>query len=111
MITSTSYVSLAKSQIMAFSGACHHDCPDGMGVLDFNYPSITVPQLYGLVTLTRRVRNVGSPGTYLASFHTPSGLSFSVNPNVLKFESVGEEKSFKVTMEVTKLGCSTIFGA
>ncbi|MED6131202.1 hypothetical protein PIB30_007492 [Stylosanthes scabra] len=98
-----------QSEIMTFSGAPHH-CNDGMGVLDFNYPSITVPQLYGSVTITRRVRNVGSPGTYIASFHTRSGLSVSVKPNVLKFESVGEEKSFKVNIQVTKPGRSTVFG-
>ncbi|KAL4336478.1 hypothetical protein AHAS_Ahas12G0014200 [Arachis hypogaea] len=97
--------------IKVFSGALHHECPHGMSVLDFNYPSITVPVLYGRVIVTRRVRNVGSPGTYVASFHNiPSGLSLSVNPNVLKFESVGEEKSFKVTIAVAKPGRAIVFG-
>ncbi|QHO25012.1 Subtilisin-like protease SBT5 [Arachis hypogaea] len=36
----------SHSQIMAFSEARHHDCPDGMGALDFTYPSITVPHLW-----------------------------------------------------------------
>ncbi|XP_057742917.1 subtilisin-like protease SBT5.4 [Arachis stenosperma] len=100
-----------QKRIKVFSGALHHECPHGMGVLDFNYPSITVPVLYGRVTVTRRVRNVGSPGTYVASFHNiPSGLSLSVNPNVLKFESVGEEKSFKVIIEVAKPGRAIVFG-
>ncbi|KAL1293337.1 hypothetical protein HN51_053985 [Arachis hypogaea] len=100
-----------QKKIKRFSGTPHHECPDGMGVLDVNYPSITVPVLYGRVTVTRRVRNVGSPGTYVASFNDiPSGLSLSVNPNVLKFQSVGEEKSFKVTMEVAKPGRSIVFG-
>ena len=98
-----------QTQIKTFSGAPHR-CPDTMGILDFNYPSITIPKLYGSVTLTRRVRNVGSPGTYIASLHTPAGLSISVQPNVLKFDSVGEEKSFKVTIEVTRPGVSIVFG-
>ncbi|XLR52175.1 hypothetical protein S83_002847 [Arachis hypogaea] len=95
-----------QTQIMAFSGARHYECPDAMSILDFNYPTITVPMLYGSVNVTRRLTNVGSPGTYFARLHTPSGLSISVTPKVLKFESVGEEKSFKVAMEVTKPGPS-----
>ncbi|XP_028210609.1 subtilisin-like protease SBT5.4 [Glycine soja] len=97
------------SQIEMFSGA-HYRCPDIINILDFNYPTITIPKLYGSVSLTRRVKNVGSPGTYTARLKVPVGLSISVEPNVLKFDNIGEEKSFKLTVEVTRPGVATTFG-
>ncbi|KAG4378262.1 hypothetical protein GLYMA_17G004050v4 [Glycine max] len=98
-----------QSQIEMFSGA-HYRCPDIINILDFNYPTITIPKLYGSVSLTRRVKNVGSPGTYTARLKVPVGLSISVEPNVLKFDNIGEEKSFKLTVEVTRPGVATTFG-
>lgn len=98
-----------QSQIEMFSGA-HYRCPDIINILDFNYPTITIPKLYGSVSLTRRVKNVGSPGTYTARLKVPARLSISVEPNVLKFDNIGEEKSFKLTVEVTRPGVATTFG-
>ncbi|KOM33648.1 hypothetical protein LR48_Vigan01g320400 [Vigna angularis] len=83
-----------QPQIMAFSGA-HYRCPEIIEILDFNYPTMTIPKLYGTASLTRRVKNVGSPGTYIARLRVPAGLFISVEPRVLKFDKIGEEKSFK----------------
>ena len=48
--------------------------------------------------IKRRVKNVGSPGTYVAQVEAPPGVSVSVNPNTLKFTKTDEEKYFKVVL-------------
>ncbi|CAJ1941572.1 unnamed protein product [Sphenostylis stenocarpa] len=98
-----------QTLLKAFSGA-HYRCPDIINIMDFNYPTMTIPKLYGSVSLTRRVKNVGSPGTYRASLRVSAGLSISVKPNVLKFDKIGEEKSYKLTVEVTSPGDDEAFG-
>ncbi|XAR56343.1 Tripeptidyl-peptidase II [Bertholletia excelsa] len=77
-------------------------CPKSINLADFNYPSITVHKLKGSITLTRKVKNVGSPGTYIAHVEKPLGVSVSVKPRSLRFERVGEEKSFKVILKVAE---------
>lgn len=73
-------------------------------MLDMNYPAITVPSLSRSTTITRRLKNVGSAGTYKAKVVAPPGVSISVEPAVLRFGKVGEEKSFKVTLAPTEVG-------
>ncbi|XP_075665840.1 subtilisin-like protease SBT5.4 [Castanea sativa] len=75
-----------------------YKCPKSASLLDFNYPSITVTNLSRSVNVTRRFKNVGSPGTYVARVREPTGISVHVEPKILKFESIGEEKSFKLTV-------------
>ncbi|KAK4438975.1 Subtilisin-like protease SBT5.3 [Sesamum alatum] len=92
-----------QTQIQLFSEepyTCHHP----IRLIDLNYPSITVPRLSGSVTVTRTVKNVGSPGTYRARVRSPRGISVHVEPDSLKFERAGEEKSFRVTLQVKKAG-------
>ncbi|KAL5981349.1 hypothetical protein ACLOJK_015404 [Asimina triloba] len=75
-----------------------YKCPSKkISLLDFNYPSITVPSLRGPTTVSRTVKNVGGPGVYRARVDSPPGVSVSVQPNTLEFNKVGEEKTFKVT--------------
>jgi hypothetical protein len=90
-----------KAQIAYFSEepyACHKH----MNLTNLNYPSITVPKLSGSITVTRRLKNVGTPGTYSARIQNPAGISVSVEPNSLKFKRIGEEKSFNVTIKANK---------
>ncbi|KAL6578707.1 hypothetical protein OROMI_008923 [Orobanche minor] len=87
-----------QTRIGQFSNSSH-ECPTNYSVLNFNYPSITVPKLSGSVTVTRKLKNVGPPGTYASRVRRPSGFSVSVEPNVLKFEKIGEEKVFKLTIK------------
>ncbi|KAI3698237.1 hypothetical protein L6452_31350 [Arctium lappa] len=70
-------------------------------LLNFNYPSITVPKLPSndTITVTRRLKNVGSPGVYLVGVKKPLGISVDVNPKMLSFWNKGEEKMFEVTMK------------
>ncbi|VAI12561.1 unnamed protein product [Triticum turgidum subsp. durum] len=79
---------------------------------DLNYPSIAVPALRRRMTIKRRLKNVGRPGTYRASWRAPFGVNMTVDPTVLVFEKAGEEKEFKVKVasEKDKLGRGYVFG-
>ncbi|XP_021828137.1 subtilisin-like protease SBT5.4 [Prunus avium] len=101
-----------KTMMQLFSESPNYKCPKSASLLDFNYPSIAVPELSGSVTVTRRVKNVGSPGTYAVRIHKPLGVSVTVEPNILKFKNIGEEKSFKVTLKAKVLGVTKdyVFG-
>ncbi|KAH7545417.1 hypothetical protein FEM48_Zijuj01G0091700 [Ziziphus jujuba var. spinosa] len=95
---------LGYNQTLIAAFADDHECPkNAMNIYDFNYPSISIANLSvttgSSVTVTRRVKNVGAAGTYAARLIRPDGVTLSVEPNVLKFENVGEEKSFKVTLK------------
>lgn len=76
-------------------------CPKSFPLTDLNYPSISVPKLtIGVpVTINRRLKNVGTPGTYVARVKVSSKVSVTVKPSTLQFNSVGEEKAFKVVFE------------
>ncbi|KAJ7967873.1 Subtilisin-like protease [Quillaja saponaria] len=93
-------------------GPHHYQCPESVTLLDFNYPSISVPKLSGSVTVSRKVKNVGSPATYAARIREPIGVSISVEPNILKFDNIGQEKSFKLTLEAKgeSLSSDYVFG-
>ncbi|KAJ1390356.1 Peptidase S8/S53 domain [Sesbania bispinosa] len=89
-----------------------HTCSKSYNMLDFNYPSITVPNLgKHSVKVTRTVTNVGSPGTYHVHVKAPDGVSVMVEPRSLSFSKVGEKKTFKVILKGSK-GASSgyVFG-
>lgn len=90
-----------EAQISQFSDG-PFNCSKPISLTNLNYPSITVPKLSRSITITRRVKNVGSPGTYKARIRKPSGISVWVKPKKLKFTKVGEEQSFKVLLKVKK---------
>ncbi|EEF31756.1 Xylem serine proteinase 1 precursor, putative [Ricinus communis] len=64
--------------------------------------SFVVADINTTVTLTRKVKNVGSPGKYYAHVKEPVGVSVSVKPKSLEFKKIGEEKEFKVTFKTKK---------
>ncbi|XP_038905686.1 subtilisin-like protease SBT5.3 [Benincasa hispida] len=76
-------------------------CAKSFAITDLNYPSISVPELRigAPVTVNRRVKNVGTPGTYVARVKASPAISVSVEPSTLQFNSVGEEKAFKVVFQ------------
>ncbi|GMJ16008.1 hypothetical protein like AT5G59810 [Hibiscus trionum] len=80
-----------------------YSCPESHRVTDLNYPSITVPELHGSVTIRRKVKNVGTPGTYRAHVRSPAGVTVTVKPSTLTFKKIGEELKFEVTFK-TKRG-------
>ncbi|KAG6735613.1 hypothetical protein POTOM_061745 [Populus tomentosa] len=86
-------------RISTFSDA-PYECPSKpISLANFNYPSITVPNFNGSITLSRTVKNVGSPSTYKLRIRKPTGVSVSVEPKKLEFKKVGEEKAFTVTLK------------
>ncbi|XP_050279889.1 subtilisin-like protease SBT5.3 [Quercus robur] len=90
-----------------------YNCPKPpLTLTNLNYPSITVPKLSHSITVTRKLKNVGSPGTYRADVQEPSGISVIVKPRSLKFKKVGEEKTFYVTLKVkeAKAAKDYVFG-
>lgn len=79
-------------------------CPKTYNVVeDFNYPSITIPNLgpKDVVKVKRTVTNVGPPSTYTVEFKAPKGVKVSVEPSQLIFKEVGEKKSFQVVVEAS----------
>ncbi|KAL2893143.1 Subtilisin-like protease SBT5.4 [Bienertia sinuspersici] len=52
--------------IKIFSEKHDYKCPESFSLNDFNYPSIVVTEFSESVTVTRKLKNVGQPGTYTA---------------------------------------------
>ncbi|KAJ6980525.1 hypothetical protein NC653_028353 [Populus alba x Populus x berolinensis] len=77
-----------------------YTCPESFSLTDFNYPSISAINLNDTITVTRRVKNVGSPGKYYIHVREPTGVLVSVTPATLEFKKLGEEKTFKVTFKL-----------
>ncbi|KAF8414299.1 hypothetical protein HHK36_002301 [Tetracentron sinense] len=95
-----------QTQISLFSDGSY-TCPKkNISLIDFNYPSITVPKLSGSATVTRTIKNVGSPGTYIAHVLAPAGIFVTVEPPSLKFEKMGEEKTFKLSFKTNLVGAA-----
>ncbi|WCJ28411.1 Subtilase family protein [Euphorbia peplus] len=93
-----------STQMSAFIDDASFNCPprNTNSLLNFNYPSITVPNLSPNLTLTvtRTLKNVGTPGLYTVRVDSPVGISVTVKPKRLMFMKINEEKSFKVTLKV-----------
>jgi hypothetical protein len=86
--------------------------PKNISLLNFNYPSITVPNLSGNVTLTRTLKNVGTPGLYTVRVMKPDGILVKVEPESLKFSKLNEERTFKVILKAKDnwFSSSYVFG-
>ncbi|KAJ4911011.1 Subtilisin-like protease SBT5.4 [Raphanus sativus] len=93
-------IGYANKVVQLFADDPLYTCRTGANLLDFNYPSITVPKLTDSVTITRKLTNVGPPSTYRAYFRAPLGVEVSVEPKLLTFSKVGEEKMFQMTLQV-----------
>ncbi|XP_061975293.1 cucumisin-like [Populus nigra] len=83
-------------------------------VWDLNYPSFALSAKSGK-TITRifhrTVTNVGSASsTYKSITNAPSGLNIQIEPDVLSFQSLGQQLSFVVTVEAT-LGKTVLSGS
>ena len=88
-----------SSQLITFSETAVV-CPQSPSrLVDFNYPSISIPRLSGLTTVTRKLKNVGPPGTYKAQVIPPPNIAVTVSPDTLIFSSIGQEESFSVTLQ------------
>ncbi|XP_030509608.2 subtilisin-like protease SBT5.3 isoform X1 [Cannabis sativa] len=83
-----------------------YKCPKSFTLANFNYPSIAVTNLSSksVTIVIRKVKNVGSPGTYKAYVRAPPGVSIYVRPNNLQFTKVGEEKKFEIILKPKVVG-------
>lgn len=102
-----------SSTISKFSKDKSYSCPKkSRKLVDFNYPSITIPKLSDHITITRRLKNVGTPGTYTVRVEPPVGVSVTVKPCILEFDAIGEEKRFSVKFEAKSVrnGGGYVFG-
>ncbi|KAL9270535.1 Subtilisin-like protease SBT5.4-like protein [Drosera capensis] len=54
----------------------------------------------GNARVTRRLKNVGTPGTYVALLNAPAGVTVTVEPSKLTFEKKGQELKFSVIFTV-----------
>lgn len=90
---------------LLFSKNLHnYKCPEAIDnlMINFNYPSITIPYLRNSTTVTRTLKNVGSPAKYIVYVVKPSGVSVEVGPKTLEFRRYGEEKMFQLTLKLRR---------
>ncbi|XP_019195112.1 PREDICTED: subtilisin-like protease SBT3.10 [Ipomoea nil] len=77
-------------------------CNKGLSILDVNFPSITIPNLKGSVTVTRIVTNVGSVNSkYKVMVEPPNGIAVTVKPTSLNFSSNVKKASYTVTISTS----------
>lgn len=94
-----------SAQVSTITGTAVQ-CPAsaaGFRARDLNYPSLSVANLSGTVSVTRTVTNVGGKagGTYRAEVVPPAGVNVTLVPDVLVFDKKDQALSFNVT--VTKV--------
>ncbi|RDX58201.1 Subtilisin-like protease SBT5.3, partial [Mucuna pruriens] len=77
-----------------------YTCPKSFSLLDFNYPTITIPKIDPghSLNVSRTVTNVGSPSMYEVRIEAPPQILVSVEPRILSFKRKGEKKEFRVTL-------------
>jgi subtilisin family serine protease len=67
-----------------------------MAPTDLNVPSVTIRALAGTKTVTRKVRNVGSAGTYRPTVAAPAGIDVTVTPNRLDL-AAGANATYQIS--------------
>lgn len=82
-------------------------------LLDVNLPSVTIPSLKDSITLRRTVTNVGPmTSKYKAIMESPPGITISVKPETLVFNSMTKQISFTVTITTShKYNTDYYFGS
>ncbi|ONK68746.1 uncharacterized protein A4U43_C05F15520 [Asparagus officinalis] len=79
---------------------------------NLNYPSITVPNLKGRISVTRTLMNVGKPQcSYKALVVSPSGVNVTVAPKVLDFVRYGQKIRFTVSFNAADSLADYVFGS
>lgn len=95
-LCSMGYETSAISRLIEHPTSCPTKTPS---ILDLNLPAITIPSLRRRTSVRRRVTNVGQVNSrYEAVVDPPKGISISIRPRVLIFNSITKAISFKVTV-------------
>nr|AAD03431.1 similar to the subtilase family of serine proteases (Pfam: PF00082, score; 45.8, E=1.1e-11, n=2) [Arabidopsis thaliana] len=107
---SVGYNETSISQLIGKTTVCSNPKPS---VLDFNLPSITIPNLKDEVTITRTVTNVGPLNSvYRVTVEPPLGFQVTVTPETLVFNSTTKKVYFKVKVSTThKTNTGYYFGS
>ncbi|CAA7025101.1 unnamed protein product [Microthlaspi erraticum] len=107
---SQGYTESSISQLVGKGTVCSNPRPS---VLDFNLPSITIPNLKEEVTLTRILTNVGPlDSVYKLAVEPPLGVQVTVTPETLVFNSATKRVSFKVKVSTThRINTGYYFGS
>ncbi|KAL3523294.1 hypothetical protein ACH5RR_016128 [Cinchona calisaya] len=89
-------------------------CPkNGFSIPDLNFPSITIPDVKGSITISRTVTNVGPVNSkYKANVDSPKGFIVVVKPEILIFDAKTKRISFTVTITTSyKYNTEFCFGS
>ncbi|XP_023636855.1 subtilisin-like protease SBT3.7 isoform X2 [Capsella rubella] len=107
---SVGYNETSISQLVGKVTVCSNPKPS---VLDFNLPSITIPNLKDEVTLTRTLTNVGPLNSvYKVTVEPPLGVQVTVTPETLVFNSTTKRVSYKVRVSTKhKINTGYYFGS
>jgi hypothetical protein len=107
---SEGYTESSISQLVGKGTVCSSPRPS---VLDFNLPSITIPNLKEEVTLTRILTNVGPVNSvYKVVVEPPFGVQVTVAPETLVFNSMTKRVTFKVKVSTAhKINTGYYFGS
>ncbi|KAI3456086.1 hypothetical protein Pfo_012749 [Paulownia fortunei] len=77
---------------------------------NFNYPSITIANLKGLLTVKRTVTNVGiGNSSYSVTINRPPGYSVRISPATLYFSAPGEKQSFNITVQAESTARKNVY--
>ncbi|CAA0396035.1 unnamed protein product [Arabidopsis thaliana] len=108
---SAGYIDSSISRVLGKKTKCTIPKPS---ILDINLPSITIPNLEKEVTLTRTVTNVGPiKSVYKAVIESPLGITLTVNPTTLVFNSAAKRVlTFSVKAKTShKVNSGYFFGS
>lgn len=77
------------------------NCPENIPTPNnLNYPSLAINKLNGTVNLNRTVTNVGDTNSvYNLTISAPMGYSIEIYPTSLRFSSIGEKRSFSISVK------------
>ncbi|KAL2558840.1 Subtilase family protein [Forsythia ovata] len=106
------YNETSIKQLAGKNSQCHGGVASG-SILDINFPSITIPNLKGSVTLKRTVTNVGNPNSkYEVIIDPPQGTVVEVKPMYLLFNPKVRTMSYTVTISTShKITTEYYFGS
>ncbi|XP_010436935.1 PREDICTED: subtilisin-like protease SBT3.10 [Camelina sativa] len=109
-LCSAEYNDISISRVLGKATVCPNPKPS---VLDLNLPSITIPNLREEVTFKRTVTNVGPlKSVYKVVIDPPTGVTVTVTPTELLFDSTNTKLSFTVRVSTThKVNTGYYFGS
>lgn len=67
---------------------------------NLNYPSLSIANVQGVMSIPRRVTNVGNgSATYFVTINQPAGYFVQISPSVLRFTASGQILGFNIIVQ------------